>query len=966
MPDNEFRLITLGRLALRVSAGSGLSEEELGPHRQKLALLAVLALSPRPLSRDQLIGLFWGDQPQERARHSLSNALSFLRRILGREAIRPHRDEVALSPGIPLRVDARDFERAVTTGRFPDALASYQGPFLDGVYLAGAGEFERWVEGERGRLETLFLRACAGSVEGQASAGEWDQAELSARRWLDTAPLSAEAAVALIDAITARGTREADQRALAEYDRLVTLLGEEYHRRPDRGVMDRAREIVERLRAGDATGEFRVPAWALEPAEPAAPEPAKPVSDSTESKPLSTTPGRRTRIRWWQPVAAVAVLAMAWLWWSGRGSAPATPPGPPVVAIGPVRAPADSAGAWLGEGMIQMLAARLARSTMVEVVSPERMRELLPASAGLSQVLDAARRAGAQWVVSGGITRAEQGYVMDVNIHAVADGRLAALNTVTGNDPIALADRVAVLAMVAAGTSPVGPSLAEVETANPLAYEAYVRYLRAAHEERTLAAVTALDEAIALDSGFVTALRERASLAFPTGDARLLGTLLDAFRRHESRATEFDRTYLAAQTAFYAGEHERARALTRHLVERYPRDPRSYELAYEILNAHGRWQEAEDLVLQLLALDPTATRAAAGPCVPCASYGRLSYLRMARGHLEGAEEATRRYTRFAPDVAQSWDHLSIVLAARGRFAEALDATWRMETIGEDGLRRARQQQIRLFLMMREWERADSAVRAFRREASPGELPSALDLSAIVHRERGRHRAAVAALDSMAWAGTPGTLQIVAGNSLGRIGQYDAARRRFPAPPPPAAQVAGPNIRRVELRGDLARAFAWHRALEADAIAESGDTLRMRAIADSLERLAGWSYYGRDWRLHHHVRGLLLARAGRHEEAIAEFRTSHWGLMGWNRTLAEQAKSELALGRPEEALATLRRAYIVPLDAMGRYQPRTELDWLMAQALRAAGQADSAAIYDRWVMEAWADADPEIRAKLERP
>ncbi|MFN2317947.1 MAG: BTAD domain-containing putative transcriptional regulator, partial [Gemmatimonadales bacterium] len=530
--------------------GSVVSEEELGPHRQKLALLAVLAMSKRPLSRDQLVGMFWGDQPDERARHSLSNALSFLRRVLGREAIRRHRDEVVLDPGIPLRVDAREFEEAVAGGRFSEALACHPGPFLDGVYIGGAGEFERWAEGERNRLEGLFLRACEGAFAQLAAAQDWADAEDVARRWLDAAPLSGQAAAALLDAITARGGRDADQRALETYDRLVTRLGEEYHRRPDRVVMDRARAIVERLRATDATGEFRVPTWALEApgdfpeSEVKASPPAAPGGTPA---PLPAAEPAVRRFPWRYGLVAAAALVLAWGWWSGRETTAVTPAGPPVVAIGPVRAPSDSAGTWLGEGMTQMLSARLARSTMVEVVSPERMRELLPAAATLSQVLDAARRAGAQWVVSGGITRAEQGYVMDVNVHAVADGRLVSLNTVTGTDPIRLADRVAVLVMVAAGTSPEGPSLAEVETANPLAYEAYVRFLRASNQERTADALAALDEAIALDSGFVTALRERASLAFPTADVALLTTLLDAFRRHEHRATEFDRLYLAAQ-----------------------------------------------------------------------------------------------------------------------------------------------------------------------------------------------------------------------------------------------------------------------------------------------------------------------------------------------------------------------------------------------------------------------------------
>src|SRR3712207_6680039 len=82
---NSFRLITLGRIALVAQRGE--EDDSLSKRRLKLALLVVLALAMRPLSRDVLVEMFWGDQDEARARHSLSDALSHLRRVLGRDAI---------------------------------------------------------------------------------------------------------------------------------------------------------------------------------------------------------------------------------------------------------------------------------------------------------------------------------------------------------------------------------------------------------------------------------------------------------------------------------------------------------------------------------------------------------------------------------------------------------------------------------------------------------------------------------------------------------------------------------------------------------------------------------------------------------------------------------------------------------------------------------------------------------------
>jgi len=102
---------------------------------------------------------------------------------------------------------------------------------------------------------------------------------------------------------------------------------------------------------------------------------------------------------------------------------------------------------------------------------------------------------------------------------------------------------------------------------------------------------------------------------------------------------------------------------------------------------------------------------------------------------------------------------------------------------------------------------------------------------------------------------------------------------------------------------------------------------------------------------------------RYAEAEREFKAARWGPAGWTRTDAELAKAQLALGRPIDAIATLREAYEGPLDAMGRYEPRSNLDFLMATAFQKAGMADSAAVYAGYVRLAWKNADAEVKRRL---
>jgi hypothetical protein len=114
---------------------------------------------------------------------------------------------------------------------------------------------------------------------------------------------------------------------------------------------------------------------------------------------------------------------------------------------------------------------------------------------------------------------------------------------------------------------------------------------------------------------------------------------------------------------------------------------------------------------------------------------------------------------------------------------------------------------------------------------------------------------------------------------------------------------------------------------------------LEALADSVERIGRRSYYGRDWSLHHHVRGLIAKRNGDLALAEDELRKAQWRIGdGWTRSMTELGVVQLQRGKSAEALSSFRNAYATRPDAMGRYQPRSEVDYYMAQAFRQAGDA----------------------------
>ncbi|HEX5181036.1 MAG TPA: BTAD domain-containing putative transcriptional regulator [Gemmatimonadaceae bacterium] len=430
MSDQTFRLITLGQLALIASDGS--EDASLATRRRKLALLAVLATAGRPLSRSVLAETFWGDQHEERARHSLSDALSHLRRVLGRDAIASRQTDVWIAPDCRLSVDALELTAASTARDAARVVQLYGGPFMDGVCVPCSCTFEQWATRERERLERVFLAACDARCFALARARDWDECATLASRWLAMAPLSVDAALYRLNALKAPMTRDALARALVAYDRLVRRLRDEYDLAPDPRVSALATDIAASLRATPPTPAMPADA-------PASAAPAEDVPDHQAS-------ARRIRraSRWLTVAGSIAITVLL--------AAPSSRPAvtklamAPVVAIAPVRVlDASASSAWIGDGIAQLLAADLADSSSLTVVPPERVLNAENSAGTVSDeaIHDLGERLGATWIVDGGLVHGDTLYMLDISVREASSGRVIRLFTVSAPDMVGLAQRAA-------------------------------------------------------------------------------------------------------------------------------------------------------------------------------------------------------------------------------------------------------------------------------------------------------------------------------------------------------------------------------------------------------------------------------------------------------------------------------------------------------------------------------------------
>jgi serine/threonine-protein kinase len=211
-------LKTFGGLSVEIDGtpGTGAAQQ-----RKTLALLALLAAAGhRGISRDKLIAYLWPETDAEHGRGVLKQACYALRRDLQTPELFLGSIELRLNTTV-ISSDLESFAVALEKNDPIQAVSVYCAPFLDGFYLNGGGEFERWAETERARLASQFRTALEAIAVAATERGEHRIAADWWRRVLQLDPLSSHAALGLMTALDQAGERAEALRCGEAYGELV-------------------------------------------------------------------------------------------------------------------------------------------------------------------------------------------------------------------------------------------------------------------------------------------------------------------------------------------------------------------------------------------------------------------------------------------------------------------------------------------------------------------------------------------------------------------------------------------------------------------------------------------------------------------------------------------------------------------------------------------------------------------------
>ena len=349
----------------------------------------------------------------------------------------------------------------------------------------------------------------------------------------------------------------------------------------------------------------------------------------------------------------------------------------------------------LGGVLTEALRIDLAQSPAVSLVSPAQVIEVLgrmqrPATSRLDPALalEVARREGIKAVIIGEVAKAGSQYLLSAQLISAKDGEVLTADRTTATDSttlIAAVDRLSKNLRARIGESLKSidrdPPLERVTTASLPALRHYTAAVRAAdHEANWEKALTLLEEAIALDSGFAMAYRTLGMYAVNLGRPDRVAQSYDAAMQRLDRLTERERYLtLGDYYSLVKPDLPKAAAAYEAILEDHPDEREALNNLGNVNAGSGLFSRAESLYRRAIAVDSSYV----------APYNNLILVQIALKEWQQGQTTFEAASRHLPGLAWVIE-MGIQLAEQSgdyRMAKARAQTL-LQRFGEDPYWRA--------------------------------------------------------------------------------------------------------------------------------------------------------------------------------------------------------------------------------------------------------------------------------------
>ncbi len=324
----------------------------------------------------------------------------------------------------------------------------------------------------------------------------------------------------------------------------------------------------------------------------------------------------------------------------------------------------------LGEITTSLLIADLSESHFLQVVSSQRLRDILKLMgeedsriADHEVATEIAERAGARWMLTGSILQVQPRLIMTAEIVEVASGSTVASQRVTGDegeDVFALVDRLTVqvkndLALPLAALEETDRRVAEVTTHSPEAYRYYLEGVTHYYRYYNTEAVASFHRALAEDSTFAMAYYYLSLLEDEALIARAV-EYADGARRQEGHI-------IRSREAHLAGDIDRA---IRELQESLEFYPDAKDVCYQLglcYAARLEFEPAIEYYTRAVEIDPLYKIV----------YNQMAYTYDWMGRFEESIRAIDMYVSLAPDEPNPLDSRGDIYSRNGHLQSGIDS-----------------------------------------------------------------------------------------------------------------------------------------------------------------------------------------------------------------------------------------------------------------------------------------------------
>ena len=394
------------------------------------------------------------------------------------------------------------------------------------------------------------------------------------------------------------------------------------------------------------------------------------------ARPVFSPSGRSKTLRNGVFAAGVVALVFATTFVLSREGAPTGigASGRPAIAVVYFE---DNTGSeeirWLAKGLPNMLVTDLAQTPGLDVVSRQRIQEILKQigedeleAIDASVVLEIARRAGAGAVVGGSIYKLGDQIRIDVQVEDVGSGRILSAHSVRGADVFPLVDELTgrIRDSFNMTDAPLARGIAEVTTASLEAYRHFVEGLEASRNFRWADARPLLERAVAIDPSFAMAQFELYRLSGFWGGESLTEEYRQKVLEHLDRLPERRRLLVEATFALQSDDDpEKARDLFEDLLAHYPDEEDAYTPLAIIYN--GPLNQPQK------ALETLARGTAAVPMAGMI-HNQYGYYLLYDGRYDEAFRELEAYAEIAPEEPNPFDSMGEAYLFTGQPDKALE------------------------------------------------------------------------------------------------------------------------------------------------------------------------------------------------------------------------------------------------------------------------------------------------------